>query len=831
MAEVVVLLNPLDVSRRRRGQIPDGVPLLAWVDEHEPALGAITRAVYVNGHPCTNASYLTHPHDEVLVAYAPGTLAAVGYYVLQAVIAFAIGYVLSKLFAPTKPAAANTPQASQVYGIAPPQNAARLGQPIPVVYGSVITLPDFAAQPFVRYSATNDQYLYALLCVGQGDHDVTEMLFGDTSAGTLAKPVFTPDVLQWRVYQPADHNSSYGVIEGQITGFAENMVTSPAVGDQELVAPNVGGVLVPSTWCWLFGGQTVSMSPAGINMINMSPANRLAALPPNPTLGTQVAVCIGYNGSTYMNGYYTASAYNASQAPPNGALVPPPTYSGAGITKWIGPFESCKPGQRGSLLELDFTFPSGLFVADGSGNLATQTIVVQIGITQVDDSGNILVAETLYTESFSAKDNTPQRFSRPHTVASGRYRVRCNRQTNSDLKVTTSDHVMWEGLKFKLDPPASGTLVYGNVTLIAVTLKATNGIASNAASSMRFRVTRRLAPLGSGATAATVNPADAFVDVMTAPYGGGRPVTSDELDLTELTASRSTWNGMNGFNAVFDQPSTVWEALSLSVQTVHAAPLPVGSRMSLIHDRPQPVRSQLFTDANIVAGSLQYTAQFDQTGTPAGVKVNYRDPVTFSTASYMDPPNSPDFTSIDLFGCTSLSVATNHGVLMEQKRILQRSQISFETELEGLNCLPGDRIGVSTGMLKWAQAGRVEKVVGLTLTLSVALTWVAGKTYGALLRDSNGVPTRFSPVTKGASAFELVLPSAPSFPIIGANDTQEATLVSFGISNSETTDWTVGKITPNGATVTIEAMNYDPNIWAGLPPVLRGESEPEEVAA
>src|SRR4029079_16637978 len=108
----------------------------------------------------------------------------------------------------------------------------------------------------------------------------------------------------------------------------------------------------------------------------------------------------------------------------------------------------------------------------------------------------------------------------------------------------------------------------------------------------------------------------------------------------------------------------VWEALGLTVQTVHAAPLPVGSRMSLIHDGVQPVRSQLFTDANVAAGSLQVTHNFDTTGTPAGVRVNYRDPRSFSALALLTPPDAPDYTTVELFGCTSASVAAEHAALI-----------------------------------------------------------------------------------------------------------------------------------------------------------------------
>ena len=108
-------------------------------------------AVFVNGQACVDRAYRVRARDEVLVTFTPGWITAVSYilaYMIEGAIVYAVGYLIGKLFGPKRPAAGDTPQPSQVYGIAPPKNAARLGQPIPVIYGSVIALPDFASQPY-----------------------------------------------------------------------------------------------------------------------------------------------------------------------------------------------------------------------------------------------------------------------------------------------------------------------------------------------------------------------------------------------------------------------------------------------------------------------------------------------------------------------------------------------------------------------------------------------------------------------------------------------------------------------------------------------------------
>jgi hypothetical protein len=808
-ARLVALLNPLDLSRRHTYELAAGTRLLEWLDTNEPAGGHLQRTVYIGGREILDPEYRVTDRDAVLVTFTPGA-ATVGLIVLKALISVAISYLLSKLFAPHGPKAGTTPAPSQVYGLGTPRNTVRLGQPIPVIYGTVICVPDFAAQPYTIFT-NGEQILHALLCIGQGQHDVTELLLGDSSAARLPA-----DVVFYQVFQPADHGSTFGRIENA-TGVRENVVSSSSVAGQELLAPNTGTPLLLSTYYWLAGPVLYYTSfPAfNIDMQNApDAASKLALMPANPTLGTKLTGYLGFDGTRWLTMDFTATAYSGQSVPPY-SLVPAPAPA-PGATAWIGPFESCKPGQSGALLELDYVFPGGLYTMDASGNLQTCTVALQVEYTPINDAGTATGAAVLRPESFTAQTNTPQRFTRSFAVTLGRYRVRVSRTTNSDLKASTSDHVVWAGLKFKLAPPAAGTVVYGDVTLVALRLKASNGVSSDAAGAVRFRVTRRLAPLGVGTAAASSNPADAFVDIVTARYGGNRPNNADEIDQPELTASRALWAGTNGFNAVFDQPSTVWEALALAVQCVSAAPLPVGSRMSLIHDGPQSVPVQLFTDANIAAGSLSVTESFDTDGSPAGIRATYRDPRTFSEAVYLTPPAAPDYITLNLFGCTSASVAQQLATIAANKRRLQRTTIQFTTELEGLNCLPGDWIQVQAGMMGWAQGARVVAAAGRKLTLDRDLLWTTGAVHAIRIRDVDGTPVRVASVTRGVSDHELVLPGAPPFTLRPYGDAYEPTILSFGVNGAEITNWTVTKMTPQGSSaVQIEAVNYDTGVWAG----------------
>jgi predicted phage tail protein len=245
--------------------------------------------------------------------------------------------------------------------------------------------------------------------------------------------------------------------------------------------------------------------------------------------------------------------------------------------------------------------------------------------------------------------------------------------------------------------------------------------------------------------------------------------------------------------------------------------------MSLMHDQVQPARTLMFTDASVVAGSLEVTQDFDTVGTPAGVRVTYRDPQTFAEAAVALPVGAPDYVSMDLFGCTSATVATEHANLIQAKRTRQRSVLKFDTELEAMMLNPGDRIGVQASTVKWAQGARVEAVLGPnTVRVDRALVFTPGATHAAQFRDETGKPYRVTPVTPGATPFELVLP-AGVYVFTGANADQEATALSFGVQDAELTDWTCAKVIPNGNGYSVEAANYDPTIYAGAAAFTRGD--------
>jgi hypothetical protein len=77
--------------------------------------------------------------------------------------------------------ATNNPAATtdQIYSVSAAGNVAKLGQPLPVWYGQLLSYPDFAATPWGEFIG-NDQYLNVLLSVGMGSLDYAALYVDQT---------------------------------------------------------------------------------------------------------------------------------------------------------------------------------------------------------------------------------------------------------------------------------------------------------------------------------------------------------------------------------------------------------------------------------------------------------------------------------------------------------------------------------------------------------------------------------------------------------------------------------------------------------------------------
>jgi len=717
---VVTIANALKPTERTvervRPQLLGNWLMQRWPSGPPGNLSVVVNGASVRLEDCERL--VLKDADHVLLIVTPAGPAVLP-FIVQALISLAISFVVSQIFKPKKPTAlVDQPSASPVYSISGSQNAARLGEPIPVGYGDFIQVPDFGSQPYTEF-VNHEMYLNEILVIGQGQYQILAdaMMVGDSTITSLPDGIVT-----WQKYDSTTHLQRMGVIEdGGVFSppLLENVVTSPEVGDQELSSG--ADVVIPPEHYWrAFGADytlvdTIAPHYSTVPGGGTDPGYDLAWLVSHPseTLATTYSY-VYFRTFDGTNFYYTwvdvtcttygPPPYPAHTVIPAGTVYTPPPGSTT-----VGYFEACKPGQVGDRLMLDFIFPGGLYSAnETTGEFEGATVAIDVEYQKIDDNGTPLAAATTLSLSYTEATNNARRYTESIDLTSdpGRYRVRCTRITANATNLKVQDKVNWFGLKFKLVRTPSTQIVYGDTTVVALRIKATNGIASAATSRIRFRVQRQLPILGSGSLVVTSNPADAFVDVMTAAYGARRPLS--EVDVPALTLCHDSWEDHNGFNAVIAQRSTVFEALKMVTQVVAAGPLPLGQLMSVEVDSVKESRVAMFTEANLNNCVVGY--EFDKVGAPAGVRVEYRDYQSFSAAFVVLPEAETDVDQISLFGCTDRDTAEQYAQLVLNRRELLRKTVSFDTEQEGLLILPGDRIAVQHQMPRWGQVAIVDEV-------------------------------------------------------------------------------------------------------------------------
>lgn len=134
--------------------------------------------------------------------------------------------LINELLPPTLPTV-NTPEAaSPTYSTSLTGNQARLFQPIPKICGRHQIFPAFAAEPYHEFDSNDDQYYYAVLAVGIGEHEIERALIDDTDINHFA------DIIVNEYLPP-----------GQLPSMAlANVSSAPEVSSQELVPGQyVGG--------------------------------------------------------------------------------------------------------------------------------------------------------------------------------------------------------------------------------------------------------------------------------------------------------------------------------------------------------------------------------------------------------------------------------------------------------------------------------------------------------------------------------------------------------------------------------------------------------------
>ncbi len=599
----------------------------------------------------------------------------------------------------------NTAAPSPTYSLQAQGNQARLGQPIPVLYGRHIVYPDLAATPYTRYE-NNEQMLYQLHCIGQGEYELESIRIEDT-------PISSFEEIRYEVIPPG----------AAITLFDADVVTAPEVAGQELLAVSNGG-------------------------------------------------------------------------------------------ETIGPFIANPAGTLVEQLSIDILFPRGLYYANDTGGLETRSVSWRVEAQGVNDSGEPLGDWfVLGEQSHSAATNTALRFTFDYPVTPGRYAVRATRLDSKDTSARAGHELRWGALKAHL----AGQPDFGEVTLLALRMRATDNLSQRSSRLVNCIVTRRL-PIWDAqhqqwtTPQATRSIAWALADQCRAAYGAG--LADARIDLQALTELDEIWF-LRGdtFDAVFDQGVTVWESLSRTARCGRAVAYMQGGTVRFVRDAPKTIPVALFSPRNIVKGSLRIEYLMASDDTADSVTVEYfssrtwqRDEVTASLTDH----STTQSARVQLFGCTEQPQAEREARYMAAANRYRRKLITFQTELEGLIPSYGDLIAISHDMPSWGQSAEVTAIQDQTLTVSEPLSWKTGNHYIALRRPNGEVSGPWA-VEPGEASNQLKLTQPIDIaPYTG--EQQERTHLTFGVAEQWATLARVTEVRPRGELVEIGCVAEHPAV-------------------
>ncbi|WP_189611417.1 host specificity factor TipJ family phage tail protein [Pigmentiphaga litoralis] len=634
---------------------------------------------------------------------------------LSAGVMLAGSLLINALLPPPKAASATAREAaSPTYTVGAQGNAARLLEAIPVLYGRFRLYPDFAAQPYVE-NIGNEQYLYQLFCLTQGEIEIDKIRIEDTDITSFGE-------VQYEVIKPG----------GAVTLFPDNVVTSDAVQNLELLAANEANV-------------------------------------------------------------------------------------GDG---WKGPYVVNPANTEANWIAIDFSY-QGLFYANDSGGLDALSMTFEVQAQRVDGTGAgagdwlAIGGETLTMATDKA-----QVISRRYPVPPGRYQVRVRRVGDKALDSRASNTLYWAGMRAYL-PSQS---YYGDVTLLAMVIKATNNLNGNTARRVNVLGTRKL-PVWDGATwsepVATRNPAWAIADAFrNTTYGRGLP--DKRINLDELLRLAGVWAARGDYcDGVFDTTSTLWDAVTQIARVGRAVPMYYAGVIDVVRTEPKTIREAVFTPHNMAARSFAIDYAFPDVDAADHVVVEYTDPQTWKPAQVpciLQGGTANKAANVQFWGITNRDQAWREGISMAAANRDQRRAVSFATEMEGNIPRYGGFVAVSHDVPQWGLSGQVEQfdpVSGLLRT-SEPLQWFGAESHYLALRRRNGSADGPYLVTPGPDEFSCVVVAAEGVRramYVSDGRRSEPTIYVFGPGERRGLDCVMLAAEPDeDGKVKLRLTNYAPSV-------------------
>lgn len=395
----------------------------------------------------------------------------------------------------------------------------------------------------------------------------------------------------------------------------------------------------------------------------------------------------------------------------------------------------------------------GLYYANNSGGLDPQTITVEIEHKKVGDVSWTAWGAKTITDSVT---NAVRRYYRYDNVTAGQYDIRVKLQTAPTTGPRYRNRCIFESIQ----EIVYDDFRYPGASLLSVKALATDQL-SGGLPTITCLATRSTVPVWTGAAYENLpatNPAWACYDLMhNDEYGGGIPaarIVYDEFD------SWADWNTTEGHTVnLYVDEAINFQKLSQTIAICGRGRIDqIGSKFTCAVDRPitLPVQKFLFTMGNIVTDSFaeEWLSMEDRANvievTYIDADANYSRQVVEVRSQDFDtttiPVNKGAYT---LLGVTSRDKAVAYGNFLINSNRYLANTVSFDVDIEGLGCLPGDVVDVSHDVPQWGYSGRLVAATTSTVTLDREVLLEVGKSYALNVKLDDD--TRADVVVQGVS--------------------------------------------------------------------------------
>lgn len=501
------------------------------------------------------------------------------------------------------------------------------------------------------------------------------------------------------------------------------------------------------------------------------------------------------------------------------AVIQSSEIGGAEITGPQGPFTASGPDESATAIGVDLVCPAGLYYSNDAGGLDAKSLTVRVEAQKISNEGTAVGAWiVLGTETISGATNTAIRRSYRYAVAAGRYQVRVTRTDTKDTRARAAHAVHWAGLRAYM-PDATD---YGNITLLAVKLKATAQISEQATRRINVVGTRKLPTWhptnGWSSPVATRSIAWALADICRASYGAS--LSDDRYDLAGLYALDQVWTARGDtFDARFDGKMTIGEALSNTARAGRAKWYQQAGKVGFWRDTPQTVPRYIFQPRNIAAGSFSMDFAPASTDTSDAVRMSYFDERYWQqrdATCMLAGSAGAKLAEINAFGMINRAQVVREGMYIAAANRYRRRFVKFETEMEGHLVRFGDLIGIAHDVPAWGQSGDLIgwDAATRTATLSEPPVWTDGANHYVRLVGHNGTPTGIIQAAKHATLENrVILAVDPGFTPETEGYRRERTRYVFGAAGKIEAQALVMAIRPKDRTrIEIESVIEDPRV-------------------